>query len=61
MDNERILYAINAEDVQRVATEEFAAKLTKKDLKIVEEKLGDYIDWYDAVALALHDLFPSRR
>ncbi|OGC00637.1 hypothetical protein A2V82_04545 [candidate division KSB1 bacterium RBG_16_48_16] len=49
LNEERIIYSINIADVQNVATEELGRKLTKKELKIVEDKIGDYIDWYEAI------------
>jgi hypothetical protein len=51
----KIIYSINIEDVQNVAEEEFGRKLTKKELKIIEDKIGDYIDWYDAIDAAIQN------
>lgn len=49
IDTSKIIYSINIEDVQNVAEEELGRKLTKKELEIIEDKLGDYIDWYGAI------------
>jgi hypothetical protein len=49
IDTAKIIYSINIEDVQNVAEEELARKLTKNELKIIEDKIGDYIDWYGAI------------
>lgn len=49
MYKNKIIYSINFEDVQNVAEQELGRKLTKKELLIVEAKLGDYIDWYEAI------------
>ena len=46
MDREKIIYSINIEDIQNVADQELVRELTENELKIVENKLGDYIDWY---------------
>jgi len=46
---DRIIYSINIEDVQNVAEENLSRKLSPKELKIVEDKLGDYIDWFQAI------------
>lgn len=43
------------EDVQNVAEEELDRELTEKELKIVEDKIGDYINWYEAIRLALNE------
>jgi len=46
---ERAMYSISIEDVQHVAEEALERKLTIEELKIVENKLGSFINWYDAV------------
>ena len=55
INNSKIIYSINIEDVQNVAEEEHRRKLTKKELKIIEDKLGDYIDWYGAIDIAIQN------
>jgi predicted transcriptional regulator len=55
MKSSKIIYSINIEDVQNVAEEELERKLTKKELKIIEDKLGDYIDWYEAIDIAIQN------
>ena len=51
----KIIYSLNIEDVQNVAEEEFERELTKKELKIVEDKVGDYIDWHEAIRIDWHE------
>lgn len=55
MKPSKIIYSINIEDVQTVAEEKLGRKLNHKELKIVEDKIGDYIDWYEAITLALNE------
>lgn len=55
-DTAKIIYSINIEDIQNVAEEELGRKLSKKELKIVEDKVGDYIDWYGAIELSMQHL-----
>ncbi len=52
-DYERVVYSINAEDIQTVAVKEFGRALTEKELSVVEEKLGDCIKWYEAIEMAI--------
>jgi hypothetical protein len=52
----RIAYSINIEDVQNVAEQELERKLTAKELKLVEDKVGDYIGWYEAILNAINEL-----
>jgi len=55
MRKNKILYSINVEDVQNVAMEELDRPLTDQELRLVEDKLGDYIDWYGAIAMILNE------
>lgn len=55
-DATKIIYSINIEDIQNVAEEELGRKLSKKELKIIEDKIGDYIDWYGAIDMAMQHL-----
>jgi hypothetical protein len=54
-NDETIVYSINMEDLQTVAEEEFGRKLTAKELRLVGNKLGDFIGWHDAVANAIQE------
>jgi hypothetical protein len=58
---DRIIYSINVEDLQNVAEKELERELTNKEIKIVEERLGDYIDWYGAIASALSDIIRKKK
>lgn len=55
IDTSKIIYSINLEDVQNVAEEEIGRKLTKKELKIIEDKIGDYIDWHSAIGMVIQN------
>lgn len=37
------------EDIQNVTEQEFERKLTAKELQLVEGKIGDHINWYEAI------------
>jgi hypothetical protein len=51
-----ILYSINVEDVRRVAEEEGFRKLTDKEIKQIGDKVGDHIEWHDAVLTAIREV-----
>jgi len=53
---EKIIYSINIEDVQNVAEQEFERKLTAKELRLVEDKVGDYINWYEAILNVINEV-----
>jgi len=55
MDTSKIIYSISIEDVQNVAEEELGRKLAKKELKMIEDEIGDYIDWYGAIDIAIQN------
>lgn len=54
-NNETIVYSINVEDLQTVAKAELSRDLTPKELEIIGDKVGDYFDWYGAIAAAIKD------
>ncbi len=54
-NNDRIIYSINVEDIQTVAVEEIQRQLTADEIKKVEQKVGDYIDWYGAIEMAINN------
>jgi hypothetical protein len=49
MDNNKTIYVLNVEDVQTVAEEVLERPLTDSEIKIVEDKIGDKINWYSAI------------
>ena len=56
MKEDKIIYSINIEDVQTVAKQELNRKLSDDELKIVEMKLGDYINWYEAINTTINEI-----
>lgn len=49
IDNSKIIYSLNIEDAQNVAEQEIGRKLTETELKVIENNIGDYIDWYEVL------------
>lgn len=54
-----ILCSISVEDVRRVAEEEEFRKLTDEEIQRVRDKLGNYIDWYEATLMAIQEVVPD--
>ena len=52
----KVIYSINIEDLQTVAEQELERELTDEEIKDVEKRLGDYIDWYGAIASTLSEV-----
>lgn len=53
MKKNKIIYSINIEDVQSAALQEYGCKLTDGELNIVADQIGNYFDWYEAIALII--------
>ena len=45
----RVVYSINLVDIQQVAGEVIDRELTKHEIDLVEDKLGEFVDWYGAI------------
>lgn len=54
MKDEKIIYSLNIEDLQTVALEEIGRTLSKKEIKIIRGFVEENINWYDAIADAVH-------
>jgi len=48
-DSDRVVYSINVGDIQEVAGQVLDRALTKQEIRLVEDSLGDYIDWFQAI------------
>lgn len=51
--NDRIVYSINVEDIQEVADQILGRDLTTNELALVEDSIGDYLDWAQAIESAI--------
>jgi hypothetical protein len=59
MPVDRVLYSINVEDVLNVVEQESLPPLTKAQIAKIGDKIGDYIDWYEAIRLAIEEVVPA--
>ncbi len=50
---DKIIYQLTVEDLQNVANEELERDLTESEIKWLEEKIGDYVDFYEAIRNAI--------
>lgn len=51
----KIIYSINISDIQNVAEQELNRELTKAELKVIEDKIGDHFDWYDSITSCIQN------
>ena len=58
-DQHGIVYSLNIEDIQTVATQEFGRELAEDEIDKVKDLIGEYINWYDAILNSIKDRFPN--
>lgn len=51
---ERIVYSLSVEDLQNVAQDVLERDLTEKEISLIEDSVGDYIDWFQAIENAIN-------
>lgn len=55
-DITNIIYSLNKDDVQEVATEELGRELSAEEIALIEDKIAENISWYEAIANAISDV-----
>ena len=50
-----LVYELIEDDVQMVAEEIIDRRLMKYEMEIVKLKLGDYINWFEAIEMVIND------
>lgn len=55
MDLNNIIYSLSVQDLQTVAEEELNRELSKDEIDLIQEKVGDYIDWQGAISNAINN------
>jgi hypothetical protein len=53
LDRDALIYSLNIEDVQTVATEEIGRELSQKEIESIRDLMASNINWYDAIANAI--------
>ena len=52
---EEIVYSINVSDLQEVSSEVLERGLTKKEIALVGNSVGNYLDWFEAIEHAIQE------
>lgn len=61
MNNEKIIYSLCVSDIFTVMEENnIKIKLSSQDIKFIEDRIGDTIDWRGAIEFAMLDLKRKR-
>ena len=55
MEQEHIIYSLNIEDVQTVASEILDRHLSTNEIAQVEDAVAERIDWFEAIAGAISE------
>lgn len=57
-----VVYYITVSDIQEVAGQEIDRELSLEEVEWVQNRVGDYISWYDAIARAIDEIIvePTR-
>lgn len=55
MEQERIIYSLNIEDVQTVASEILDRHLSTNEIAQIEDAVAERIDWFEAIASAISE------
>jgi hypothetical protein len=58
-ESEKVVYSLCVEDIQTVAKEVLNRKLKKKEIALVEDSIGNYIDWFSAIEFAINEHIES--
>ena len=55
-NNNEIVYSLNIEDIQTVATQEIERELTDDEVEKIKDLIAEKISWYDAIAEAIDEI-----
>lgn len=50
---DKIIYQLTVEDLQNIAQDELNQDLTEQEIKLLEEKIGNSIDWQEIISNAI--------
>ena len=54
-----IIYSINVDDIQDVSDRVVGRQLTAHEINLMRDSVGDFIDWTQAIAHAIHKHIPA--
>jgi len=52
-NNGKIVYSINVDDIREVANQVLGRDLTKGEAALIQDSIGDNIDWFQAIENAI--------
>lgn len=54
-NNDNIIYSINIDDIQEVANQVLERDLTDQEIALIQNSVGDYVDWFQAIENAINE------
>jgi len=62
MDKDKIIYQLSVKDILIVIEDnELKIKINESDIHLLEDRIGNFIDWRGAIEFALMELENSRK
>ncbi len=62
MDKDKIIYQLSVKDILTVIEDnELKIKINESDIHLLEDRIGNFIDWRGAIEFALIELENSRK
>lgn len=59
LSKDHLIYTLNVEDIRQVLTDEGLGDLNDDELRLVEDKLGDLVPWYELILSAIYEAVPE--
>jgi hypothetical protein len=59
LPDEQIVYTLNVKDIRNVVEQEGLRELSDEEIREIEDKLGDEIDWYECILSAMQRAVPK--
>ena len=56
-NRKQVIYWLDIEDIQRVSDQEIERELTIDEINLIKDSIATNINWYDAIAEAIHQNF----
>lgn len=62
MDKDKIIYQLSVKDILTVIEDnELKIKINESDIHLLEDRIGNFIDWHGAIEFALMELENLRK
>jgi hypothetical protein len=59
LPDDQIIYSLSVEDVRQVLSDEGLRELSDDELRLIEDRLGDLVPWYELVLSAIREAVPE--